>query len=109
MESREDLLNLIKSPEELLSVDGKTPGIYKENLLKVIGNKVGKSFKNLNGKFYTIDEKVTLNTEEIASIKEILNTIEENHQADIDAINTRIDDFQAELGSVDDFNSSLNS
>jgi len=109
METQEDLLNLIKSPDELTNISGREPGIYRDNLLQVLGNKMGKVFKDLNTKHYNLDETVKNIDTNVSTIQEDIKNYQQFISDKMAEIETRIKETQESIGTIDDFNTALNS
>lgn len=110
METRDELLLLIKSPDELTSGDTtRQPGIYRDNLLTVIGNKMGKVFKDLNIKHFDLDTKV--NSIEILSndTTTAVTTLQNDLTQSISEVNASITELDTRIGTLEDFEAALNS
>lgn len=109
METREELIELIKSPETLTSPEGREPGVYRDTLLPVLGNKVGKIFKNLNTKVFDVKNDLETLSNDVQEKFSTYNDFVTKTEADIEAIHKEIDSFKEELGTLDEFTEALNS
>ena len=107
-ESIEQLKNIVKIPDGILSSGPQGLGVYHTNILKFIGAKTGKVFGNLNTKFLTVQKATEINKEMITEVKNDLEEFHKQYNSDKDEILTTIQDYKNTMGTFEDFTRNFN-